>query len=212
METNLCNHRVYIRITNVCNKACNFCFVKNDPKASTFISVDQVKQIVEFELSRHNPSAPLRVQLSGGEPSLHPELKTIIAEILQYDGVRLLLETNASNLNNSDYLDIIKAFPRKLTLKISLNSELITSNSEWEENVNYFLGQNLPVLYYFGGRYKDEADKKYLEQIISKNNLQHVGLYPVMDCDFFADRPHKVLSCIIYDVDGSVLADLRSIK
>lgn len=207
------NRRVYLRITNICNKNCDFCFYRTETAPKGFMSLNTVREIIEREHSLHDFSEfPLYVQLTGGEPSLHPQLEQIIELILTYPNTKLHLETNGSNLKTPAYLRLFKKFSDRLYLKISLNSELIgpdAHNSEWIDNVLYFRSQNLPVRYAFMARYKDLADKAFLEQIIQENNLNWKFLYPVnYELDYIHGKTSRIVSNIIYTVDGSVLADM----
>ena len=152
---------------------------------------------------------PLYVQLTGGEPSLHPQLGELIALILSYPDVCLYMETNGSNLQNPRYLKLFKLFPYKIRLKISLNSELITPTSEWRENVRYLKSQNLPVWFTFMARYKNQADKEFLEQVILEDGLDWKFLYPIdYNRDYINGVTNRIVSSIIYTIDGTVLADM----
>ena len=204
------NRRVYLRITNICNKACDFCFYRNETAPKAFMTLDTVKQIIQQEYAQHDFSkGPLYVQLTGGEPSLHPQLSEIIQLILSYADIQLYMETNGSNLKNHDYLQLFKRFPNKIHIKISMNTELITPESEWLENVLYLRACQLPVTFTFMARYKTEEDKKFLEQLIEENNLNWKFLYPIdYNRDYINGKTNRIQSCIIYTVDGTVLVDM----
>lgn len=204
------NRRVYLRITNICNKACDFCFYRNETAEKSFMSLETVERIVSEEHAKHDfTDEQLYVQLTGGEPSLHPQLDKIVDVILAHHGVDLYLETNASNLKSEKFLQLFKKYPNRIRLKISLNSELITPDSEWIENVRYFDSQHLPVHRTFMARYKDQADKEFLETIIKENNLDWKYLYPVdYKRDYTNGITNRIRSSIIYTVDGSVLVDM----
>ena len=204
------NRRVYLRITNICNKTCDFCFYRNEAAEKGFMDLETVVRILEYEHSHHDFSQDhLYVQLTGGEPSLHPQLRKIIDKILEFSDVDLYLETNGSNLKNEDYLQIFKTYPNRIRLKISLNSELITPTSDWLENVLYLDSQKLPVLRTFMARYKDQEDKKYLEKIIEENHFDWEYLYPI---DYNRDHTNgiadRIRSSIIYTIDGTVMVDM----
>lgn len=209
-ESKKYNRRVYLRVTNICNKTCDFCFYRNETAPKGFMTLDTVRDIVSKEHALHDFSIePLYVQLTGGEPSLHPQLKDIIELILSYPDVCLYLETNGSNLKTESYLKLFKRFPGKIRLKISLNSELITPTSEWLENVLYLKSCHLPVWYTFMARYKDQADKEFLEKIITENDLNWKYLYPIdYDRDYINGKTNRIVSSIIYTIDGTVLADM----
>ena len=64
-----------IEITDRCNLSCPVCFARST-SCGTDISVDQartyLKQLLEIT------ETPIPIQISGGEPTLHPELAAII--------------------------------------------------------------------------------------------------------------------------------------
>jgi MoaA/NifB/PqqE/SkfB family radical SAM enzyme len=207
------NRRVYLRVTNICNKECDFCFYRNETAPKGFMSLETVRKIMDYEHAVHDfTQLPLYVQLTGGEPSLHPQLEEIIELILSYSNVKLYLETNGSNLKTVSYLRLFKRFAGRLYLKISLNSELVgpdPANSDWVDNVCYFKSQLLPVRYAFMARYKDDADKAFLEKLIQDYNLNWKFLYPVnYDLDYVNGKTSRIVSNIIYTIDGTVLADM----
>lgn len=206
------NRRVYLRLTNICNRYCDFCFYRNETAERGYMSVATALEIVKKEHEQHDFSIePLYVQLTGGEPSLHPNLYEIVAKILTFPNVNLYLETNGSNLKDENYLRLFKDFPGQIRLKISLNSELITPESDWLENVLFLRAQNLPVWYTFMARYKNEKDKEYLEKIIEDNNLNWKFLYPIdYNRDYINGITNRIVSCIIYTIDGTVLADMTN--
>lgn len=204
------NRRVYLRITNICNKECDFCFYRNEKAKKGFMSLDTVKTIVAREHELHDfTDEPLYVQLTGGEPSLHPQLSEIVDLIMSFHGVDLYLETNASNLRNEKFIQMFRKYPNRIRLKISLNSELITPTSDWLENVRYFDSLNLPVWRTFMARYKTPEDKEYLESIIRENNLDWKFLYPVdYKRDYTNGITNRIRSSIIYTIDGTVMVDM----
>lgn len=204
------NRRIYLRITNICNKNCNFCFYRNETAPKGFMTLETVNKIMQYEHEHHDFSVePLYVQLTGGEPSLHPQLYDIIKLILSYPDVCLFMETNGSNLKNREYLKLFKAFPNKIHLKISMNTELITPTSEWLENVLYLRSKPFPLQYGFMARYKNQEDKEFLENLIAENNLGWKFLYPIdYDRDYINGKTNRIQSCIIYTIDGTVLVDM----
>jgi sulfatase maturation enzyme AslB (radical SAM superfamily) len=129
----LLNRRVYIRITNKCNKDCSFCFYKNDPKQSTEISLETLKSIIRKEYAMHDKSTPLIVELTGGEPTLHTNYKALATYIanLAPGLIKLRFETNGTNLDDQEFLEFAKLFKQGHTrLKVSFNSELIDSDPQ----------------------------------------------------------------------------------
>ncbi len=87
-----------LEITDACNLRCPNCFA--GAGGNSFLSVDQVKNMLELLMtSEGNPEV---IQLSGGEPTLHPELFSIIA-LAQQMGIKVVqLNTNGIRIAQDD--------------------------------------------------------------------------------------------------------------
>ena len=217
----LLNRRVYIRIINKCNKDCSFCFYKNDPKQPTEISLDTVKRIVRKEFAMHDKSTMLRVGLSGGEPTMHPDYKTIATYIANIapNGVLLSFETNGTKLNDPEFLEFTEIFKKEnAVLKISFNSDLIDSDPEWLPRLIEFnrYAVESKLKFMLGIRYRDEDDKQRLEKIIEDNNLKsswdsHL-YFPIQNVNLYRDGtlPNYDISWIVYDCDGEKIYEFSN--
>lgn len=102
------NKQIEIDITYRCNMGCNGCDRVLD-KAPTNIdmSVDQIQSFVN-ELYYNNNQLK-RIKLLGGEPTLHPELQSILEILTEYSskaGTKLQIATNGTQP-----LDTITKFP-----------------------------------------------------------------------------------------------------
>ncbi|HNQ96901.1 MAG TPA: radical SAM protein [Treponemataceae bacterium] len=64
-----------IEITNACNFTCNLCYAGASPNKNSFISLEKIARISEY-LRREKRTD---IGLTGGEPTLHPELLKIVS-------------------------------------------------------------------------------------------------------------------------------------
>lgn len=207
------NRRVYLKLTNKCNKQCSFCYYANDPKPEGEMSLALVKDIVGRELEIHEESKYLRVILSGGEPTLCSELEPIISYLDKKPIIRVVLETNGANVNSPEFLNILNYFKFRNFLKISLYTDLLEADPEYKTNLIEFiqLAQQAGIHYLLNPRYKDVTDKEQLKRFIEENNLKpsfgEVRYYPIYDCNFYRDGklPTYDFPFITYDYDGTVL-------
>jgi uncharacterized radical SAM superfamily Fe-S cluster-containing enzyme len=84
-DCGLCeNHKqqaccVLIEITQNCDQNCKYCFASasSDNGNTKDLSIPEIREIYE-DLLRKNNGRPFNIQLSGGEPTLHPDLPEII--------------------------------------------------------------------------------------------------------------------------------------
>jgi len=95
--------RHWVRLTNACNQRCVFCHDRERQEGG----VIAFAQVVE-ELKRGRKRGCRRTVLSGGEPTLHPELPKIIrtAKRLGYSHVQLV--TNGRMFFYGDFVQALK--------------------------------------------------------------------------------------------------------
>jgi uncharacterized radical SAM superfamily Fe-S cluster-containing enzyme len=91
------NPRSLLRINGHCNMSCAFCFV--DRTAPDFPAEE-----LEREIARMRTGNELHLVLSGGEPTLHPELEQLVEECVARPIMRILINTNEIELSRSDRL------------------------------------------------------------------------------------------------------------
>ncbi len=114
-------HRVYVALTNHCNRSCPWCSTCSSPAGSTWITGDQFAAALPH-------SGSFQLQLEGGEPTLHPRFLDFVAAaratgrcnrvVVCTNGV--ILPREAAKLDR--WLD---ALGNGLTIKISVNHHLL---------------------------------------------------------------------------------------
>ena len=67
-------HRVYVALTNHCNRACPWCSTYSSPAGNTWITWPQLAASLPAE-------GYFDVQLEGGEPTLHPEFWDFVTRL-----------------------------------------------------------------------------------------------------------------------------------
>jgi len=114
-------HRVYVALTNHCNRDCPWCSTWSSPAGRTWITREQ--------LAASLPGDGLfEVQLEGGEPTLHPEFRDIVARLRADPRCRkLILCTNGVALPRRPdrLLDWLGRLGAPLLVKLSINHHLI---------------------------------------------------------------------------------------
>ncbi len=113
--------RIYVALTNACNRACPWCSTYSGPDRSTWIDAAAFEAALPAE-------GPFELQLEGGEPTLHPQLFAFVERARATGRCRrFVLCTNGVRLpRRADALDRwLARWPRPLTIKISVNHHLI---------------------------------------------------------------------------------------
>lgn len=90
-------------VTNACNLRCPTCFAASTPEQATAASVERVLANVDRRLALEGGQLDV-VMVSGGEPTVHPDLFAILDGLRERNVVRILLNTNGVRLARDDDL------------------------------------------------------------------------------------------------------------
>jgi len=84
-------------ITNDCNLACPKCFTYNRPDRKYYKTPEDTRKIIDHILER--AGTVQLINLTGGEPTLHPQLEQILAECRRPGIGRVTMNTNGVRLS-----------------------------------------------------------------------------------------------------------------
>lgn len=90
-------------ITEHCNLRCPTCFTDSSPALHGVAPLRDVLANVDARLSREDDRLDV-LMLSGGEPTLYPQLKELVEECVARPIVRILINTNGIELSRNDRL------------------------------------------------------------------------------------------------------------
>ena len=90
-------------VVEECNLRCPTCFAGSSPDLAGVVGVADVLANVDTRLSREGGRLDV-VMLSGGEPTLHPELGRLLDELTQRPIVRILVNSNGIRIAQDDDL------------------------------------------------------------------------------------------------------------
>jgi 7,8-dihydro-6-hydroxymethylpterin dimethyltransferase len=81
-----------VEVTDFCNLECPICYSVSGPSRKSFRSLEQIERMLDAVV--RNEAEPDVVQISGGEPTLHPDFFAIL-DAAKYRPIRhLMLNTN----------------------------------------------------------------------------------------------------------------------
>ncbi|GAB3857058.1 radical SAM protein [Nocardioides maradonensis] len=86
-----------------CNLKCPTCFAESAPALGSVAPLDQVLASIDQRLARENGRIDV-LMLSGGEPTLYPHLRELLAEVTRRPIVRVLINTNGLLIARDDAL------------------------------------------------------------------------------------------------------------
>lgn len=123
-------HRVYLALTNHCNRSCPWCATFSGPGGRSWLT----REALEAALP---PTGPFEAQLEGGEPTLHPRFWEFVAQLRHHPRCqRLILSTNGTTLplDRQQLEAWLTRFGPRFTLKLSLNHPLLERDPHlWEK-------------------------------------------------------------------------------
>lgn len=90
-------------IIDECNLRCPTCFAESAPHLAGVVPVAEVLANVDQRLTRENGRLDV-VMISGGEPTLHPQLPELIRALVARNVIRILINTNGLTLVRDDAL------------------------------------------------------------------------------------------------------------
>jgi hypothetical protein len=90
-------------LTDHCNLRCPTCFTDSSPAISGVVPLAEVLRSVDTRLSREAGRIDV-LMLSGGEPTLYPELEQLLLELVARPVVRVLVNTNGVRVARDDAL------------------------------------------------------------------------------------------------------------
>ncbi|MEU4541723.1 radical SAM protein [Nonomuraea dietziae] len=90
-------------ITETCNLRCPTCFAGSSPDLQGVVPVERVLANVDQRLEREEGRLDV-LMLSGGEPTLHPDLAKLLAELAARPITRILVNTNGLLVAQDDGL------------------------------------------------------------------------------------------------------------
>ena len=90
-------------VTEDCNIACPACFAGSRPGRDRYARPDDLLASVDTAIAREGGKLDL-VMLSGGEPTIHPELPRVIDGLLAREVTRVVVNTNGIRIARDDAL------------------------------------------------------------------------------------------------------------
>ena len=89
-----------IEITDYCNLKCPICYSESGPSRQQFRSLDQIESMLDAVV--RNEGEPDVVQISGGEPTLHPDFFAVLDMARARPIRHLMVNTNGVRIANDE--------------------------------------------------------------------------------------------------------------
>lgn len=94
-------------LTTQCNLTCPACYTSSSPARGHYLPIESAEHAVRTAIAREGGRLDV-VMLSGGEPTVHPQIRELIERLCALPITRILLNSNGVRLAKDDgFLDFI---------------------------------------------------------------------------------------------------------
>lgn len=100
-HANACHLPVF-SVTNACNMECPICFTYNRADRKYFMTREELRSLLDRLIARVGPLE--LINITGGEPTLHPELPELLQECKRPDVGRITLNSNGLRIARDENL------------------------------------------------------------------------------------------------------------
>ncbi|WP_257447860.1 radical SAM protein [Archangium lipolyticum] len=110
-----------VELTDQCNLRCPICYASSGPERLTHRSFEQVVRMLDAVVA--NEGEPDVVQLSGGEPTLHPDFFRILEEARQRPIRHLMVNTNGIRIAKDEaFAERLASYRKGLEVYLQFDS------------------------------------------------------------------------------------------
>jgi uncharacterized radical SAM superfamily Fe-S cluster-containing enzyme len=117
-------------ITTQCNLSCPACFTSSSPESAHFLRASDVRKAVDVALEREGGRLDV-VMLSGGEPTIHPEIREILRDLARLPITRILLNTNGVRLAaERDFLHFVRSLRDRVEIYLQYDGQSLETQKQ----------------------------------------------------------------------------------
>ena len=204
-----CN--MLLEITQSCNLTCPTCYANSSPQNKSFLSVDDFTSMLTGLLEQGKGNSDL-MQLSGGEPTIHPDFFEIL-QIALDKGIRQVdVNTNGIRLAQSEFAEKLASYGSRVLVYLQFDGfrestlellrgrgDLLDTKLQAADNCER-LGLNcVPIITLTPGVNDDEVNE-FLEFALERpRSIRKVMIQPAMYSGRY-DNPRLVERMTLGDV------------
>ncbi len=110
-------------ITTQCNLTCPACYTSSSPETARFLPLEDILRSVRASLEREGGRLDV-VMVSGGEPTIHPQIRAILTELTRLPITRVLLNTNGIRLAaDADFLGFLQSLRDRVEVYLQYDGQ-----------------------------------------------------------------------------------------
>ena len=215
----IANHscNMLIEITQQCNLTCPTCFADSSPEQSERMSMTRFRELVDELLEKGKGDADL-IQLSGGEPTIHPDLFEMIDYALEYGVKQVYINTNGIRLAKRGFAERLASFGSRVSVYLQFDGlkkstlrllrgrdDLVRTKLIALENCEELGLQAVPVMTLTKDVNDDEVGAFLETALAHPRAVQKVMIQPAMYSGRY-ENPRRVERITVADVAALVKA------
>lgn len=200
--------KIYININSTCNCKCVNCILKEESRENTaLLQEDDIRMIIDKVKASYNDQFLNIVEISGGEPTLHPSFSEIIKLLYQakQDNLfyKITLLTNAMTASDSNFCSEISKYLDDVV--ITLYDTDPESHDEFTR-VTGSLNKKIVAI----DNFLDSGVKVHIKLLVIKPSYQHLPQMAKFIAEKWGDRVHVTINGTHYTGDAYKNQDLLS--
>jgi uncharacterized radical SAM superfamily Fe-S cluster-containing enzyme len=212
VENHSCN--MLIEITQSCNLTCPTCYAGSSPENKQFMSVADFTSTIDGLLEKGKGDSDL-IQLSGGEPTIHPQFFEIVEIALEKGINQVYVNTNAIKLAKREFAERLASYGERVSVYLQFDGfkpatyELLRGRDLLETKIKAAdhceeLGINTVPTITLTREINDDEVGKFIQWASSRpNSVRKVMIQPAMYSGRY-DNPRVVERLTVADVAGLI--------
>ena len=209
-----CN--MLLEITQSCNLTCPTCYAGSSPLNKNFMSVEQFTKTLDGLLDQGKGDADL-IQLSGGEPTIHPQFFEIL-EIALAKGIKqVYINTNAIKLARREFAERLSNYGSRVSIYLQFDgfkpetygqlrgrNDLLETKIKAADLCEEFGINTVPTMTMTRGINDDEVGKFIRWAADRPNSVRKVMIQPAMYSGRY-ENPRFVQRLTVADVIEAIV-------
>ena len=189
VENHSCN--MLIEITQSCNLTCPTCYAGSSPQNKSFMSLDKFEATLDGLLEMGKGEADL-IQLSGGEPTIHPDFFAMLQMAIDKGIKQVYINTNGLLLAKPDFAEKIAKHGPKVSIYLQFDGfksstyeslrgrDLTDTKRKALENCERLGMNTVPIMTLTRGINHDEVGEFIRFATTKVNSIRKVMIQPAM--------------------------------
>ncbi len=109
-----------VEITQRCNLTCPTCYAASSPENDHFLTLAEYEELLDRLLANSHGDADA-LQISGGEPTLHPDLLAMVSMAYQKGFKQVYINTNGVKLSKKEFAKSLADLPYPVSIYLQFD-------------------------------------------------------------------------------------------